>query len=140
LTDRGIADPGLPNFQWKLDNLDELEALLTDHVVVWETDGSALRIRGQDGLEIILNPGDCLLRDGNRLGVMRVPDEDRKSPIKQTIEVRCEQCNKPIKVDVDVLQDPATIWVVCSDKCKEAYEFGLLVAGKPPPPDSNRKH
>jgi len=128
-----IADPGLLSFQWQLDNLDDLKDFLKDHVAEWETDGSALRIRGPDGLEIILNPGDCLLLDGDRLGVVRVPSEDRRSPIKKTIEVRCEQCDKPIKVDVDVLQDPATIWVVCSQKCKEAYEFGLLVAGNPPP-------
>ncbi len=132
MTDLGIADPGLVNWQWKLDNLAELDALLKDHVAMWETDGSALRIRGPEGLEIILNPGDCLLLNGDRLGVVRVPDEDRRMPIKQTIEASCAQCNKPVKVDVDVLQDPATIWVVCSEKCKEAYEFGLLVAGKPP--------
>ncbi len=80
----------------------------------------------------------CLLRDGDRLGVIRVPDEDRRMPVKQTIEARCEQCDKPLKVDVDVLQDPATIWVVCSDECKEAYEFGLLLAGKPSPPGSTK--
>ena len=127
------AQKGLPNAQWKLDNVSEIEALLTDHAVSLEVHGDAIRIRGPEGLEIILNPGDCLLRDGDRLGVVRVPDEDRHTPAMQTIEVRCEQCDKPIEVDVDTLQDPATVWVVCSDECREAYEFGLLVTDQPIP-------
>ncbi len=121
-----------PNVQWKLDNIAEIEALLDEHITQVEKNGDQLRIRGPDGLEIVLNPGDCLLLDGDKIGTVRVPDADRRVKF-QTIEVRCEQCNKPIEVDIDLLQDPATIWVVCSEECKQAYEFGLLVAGKQPP-------
>jgi len=115
-----------PNVMWQLDNMAEFEVLLDDHVAQLEKSGDLLRIRGPMGLEIILKPGDCLMLDGDSLGVVRVPDAERQVKL-QTIEVHCEQCNKPIEVDIDVLQDPATIWVVCSDECKEAYEFGLLV-------------
>lgn len=132
------AQKGLPNVQWKVDNINEIDALLVDHVATLEVSGDQLRIRGPGGLEIILSPGDCLLRDGDRLGTVRVPDEDRKVKF-QTIEVRCDQCNKPIEVDVDVLQNPATIWVVCSDECKEAYEMGLLLSGSADP-GQTRKH
>jgi hypothetical protein len=138
LSQLSAAQKGLPNAQWKLDNINEIEVLLVDHVATLEVSGDQLRIRGPGGLEIILNPGDCLMRDGDRLGVVRVPDEDRQVKF-QTIEVRCEQCNKPIEVDVDVLQDPATIWVVCSDECKEAYEMGLLLTSGADP-DLNTKH
>ena len=126
-----------PNAQWRIDNIADIENLLSEHVVSLEKHGDQLRIRAPDGLEIILNPGDCLLRDGDRLGVMRVPDAERSVPVTRKIEVRCEQCNKPIEVDIDVLQDPATVWVVCSNECKEAYEFGLLLQGKNP---SGLKH
>lgn len=126
------AKKGLPNAQWKVDNLPEIEALLVDHVAIFEISGEQLRIREPEGVETILNPGDCLLRDGDSLGVLRVPDAERQTKF-HTIEVRCQQCNKPIEVDIDVLQNPATIWVVCSDECREAYEFGLMLQGKGPP-------
>ncbi len=132
------AQKGLPNVQWKVDNVSEIDALLVDHVAVLEVSGDQLRIRGPGGLEIILNPGDCLLRDGDRLGTVRVPDDKRRVKL-QTIEVRCEQCDKPIEVDVDVLQNPATVWVVCSDECKEAYEMGLLLTSGADP-GLNTKH
>ena len=124
--------PSPPSAQWKVDNLPEIEDLLESHVAVVETSGDQLRIRGPAGLEIVLAPGDCLIREGDRLGVLRVPDVERAVKVEQ-IEVRCEHCDKPIVVDIDVLQNPATIWVVCSDECREAYEFGLLVSGQTPP-------
>ena len=131
--------PAPPTAQWKLDNLQEFEDLLKSHVASLEMSGDQLRIRGPAGLEIILDPGDCLIREGDRLGTLRVPEAARATKRARIIEVRCEHCDKPIEVEVDVLQDPATIWVVCSNECKEAIEFGLLVSGQTPPP-SGLKH
>ncbi len=136
-----MADPSqpittMPNVQWQVDNLHEIMSLLSGHMATIEQSGDACRIRGPMGLEIVLQPGDCLVRDGDRLGVVRVPDDKRIRPKLQTIEVRCENCDKPIQADIDILQDPTSVWVVCSDECQQAYEFKLILLGQLSPFDT----
>ncbi len=41
--------------------------------------------------------------------------------------------------DKGEIDDMGAFWVVCSDECREAYEFGLLILGAPIP-GQDRKH
>ena len=118
-----------PSAQWRLDNQHEIEALLAEYVVTTERSGDSLLITGINGMEVELKPGDCLITENGRLGVLPVPNSERPEAKQQTIDAFCEQCDKPIKVQISVLQDPNTINVVCSEECKLAYEFMLRMNG-----------
>lgn len=118
-----------PNAQWRCDNQDEIEALLTEFVVQTERSGDCLLIIGPLGLEVELKPGDCLLIDGDRIGVMAVPDTERPQDKPQVIEASCENCEKPVRVQISVLQDPNTVTIVCSEECRTAYEFKQRMMG-----------
>lgn len=57
--------------EWTGDNTAEIEALLHQHVVRADKEGDLCRIRGLDGLNLVLKPGDHLTVEGDRLGVFR---------------------------------------------------------------------
>ena len=67
--------PAPPSVQWKVDNLDEIEHLLRFHEFRCRPDGDDLLIQGYGGLNTHLAPGDSLILDGDRLGILRVPAE-----------------------------------------------------------------
>ena len=63
-----------PHVQWRVDNLDEIEALLVDHEARMRVDtDDRLLLQAVGGLDTHLMPGDCLLLDGDRLGIVRAP-------------------------------------------------------------------
>ena len=64
-----------PNVQWKLDNLDEIEKLLEPFHARCARDGDDLLIQAWGGLSTWLSPGDCVILDGDRLGILRAPTE-----------------------------------------------------------------
>jgi len=64
-----------PNVQWRLDNLDEIEAMLEPFHARCRQDGDDLLIQSIGGLDTHISPGDCLLLDGDRLGILRAPTE-----------------------------------------------------------------
>lgn len=61
-----------PTVQWNGDNLPEVERLLRLHEASAFKHGDQLHILGE-GLSILLNLGDQLIIDGDRLGVLRPP-------------------------------------------------------------------
>lgn len=66
-----------PNAQWKVDNLEEIEHLLRDHEARCQLDeNDTLLLQGWGGLDTRLNPGDCLILDGSRLGIIRAKTDD----------------------------------------------------------------
>jgi len=62
-----------PNAQWRLDNLDEIEAMLEPFQARCRADGDDLLIQAWGGLDTHLSPGDSIILDGDRLGILRVP-------------------------------------------------------------------
>jgi hypothetical protein len=60
-----------PTAQWNGDNAQEIEHLLRHHVARADKDGDCCHIIGLQGLDIRLNPGDRLVVEGDRLGVLR---------------------------------------------------------------------
>ena len=65
-----------PTVQWQVDNLREFEEFLDAfHVRMQRAPDDCLMIQGWGGLNVILNPGDCLLLDGDSLGIVRVPSD-----------------------------------------------------------------
>jgi hypothetical protein len=60
-----------PTAQWKGDNAQEIEHLLRDFVVRADCDGDRCRLIGLKGLNILLEPGDSVIVEGSRLGVLR---------------------------------------------------------------------
>ena len=115
-----------PNAQWKIDNQQELEKILVDFAVQFERSGDHLLITGPMGLEIELEPGDCVMIEGERIGVVRVPKDSKTEKLK-VYASRCENCGKEVQVKIGVLQDPATLMIVCSDSCRESLEFKLAL-------------
>lgn len=78
-----------PNVQWKLDNLEEIENLLAPFHARCRQDGDDLLIQAWGGLNTHLSPGDCLILDGDRLGILRAPaDSDIEH---QTFESELDQ-------------------------------------------------
>jgi hypothetical protein len=66
----------LPWAQWRpegnvKDNQSDIEALLANHHARCKRDGDNLMIQAWGGLSTHLEPGDCLVLDGDRLGVVR---------------------------------------------------------------------
>lgn len=59
-----------PTARWEGDNLREIEVLLRLHDAKAYAHGETLHISGQ-GIYITLSPGDSLIREGDRLGVLR---------------------------------------------------------------------
>lgn len=57
--------------EWKGDNTAEVESLLQRHVARADREGDLCHIRGIDGLDLMLQPGDHLTVEGDRLGVFR---------------------------------------------------------------------
>lgn len=57
--------------EWKGDNEQEIERLLREHLARADRECDQCRIRGIDGLNITLNPGDRIMVEGDRLGVLR---------------------------------------------------------------------
>lgn len=76
-----MPDPGelldrLPWAQWRpegdtSDNMADIEELLSGHETRMKRDGDRLLLQGWGGLNTHLEPGDCLVLDGDRLGVVR---------------------------------------------------------------------
>ncbi len=63
----------LPSVQWKLDNQEEIEHLLRNHHFRCKPDGDNLLIQGaHTDLDTHLAPGDSIILDGDRLGILRV--------------------------------------------------------------------
>ena len=74
----------LPNIQWTLDNIEEIEKMLEPFEARVAKDGDRLLIQAWGGLSTHLDPGDCLLFDDNRLGILRAPaDSDRQNKALQ---------------------------------------------------------
>lgn len=65
----------LPNVQWKCDNLDEMEDFIKDFEARCIPDGDCLLLQAWGGLNTALNPGDCLVRRDDSIGIIRVPTE-----------------------------------------------------------------
>ena len=61
----------LPNVQWRLDNIEAIESLLSEYEARVRQDGDRLLLQAVGGLSTHLNPGDCLLLDGDCLGIIR---------------------------------------------------------------------
>lgn len=59
------------SLEWTGDNTTEVEALLRQHVARADREGDLCRIRGIDGLDLTLSPGDHIVVEGDRLGVFR---------------------------------------------------------------------
>lgn len=62
--------------QWRpegntTDNLREIEALLVNHHARCRRDGDRLLLQAWGGMDVHLEPGDCLVLDGDRLGIVR---------------------------------------------------------------------
>lgn len=57
--------------EWKGDNELEIESLLQKHVARADKEGDLCHIRGLDGLDLTLKPGDHITVEGDRLGVFR---------------------------------------------------------------------
>lgn len=60
---------------WRGDNPGDVDMLLRNHVAEGYKQGEEMRIIGLGGLDILLNPGDKLIREGDRLGVLRPPPQ-----------------------------------------------------------------
>jgi hypothetical protein len=80
-----VSDPlkELPWVQWKpegdlTDNQNEVEELLANHHTRCKRVGDVLLLQAWGGMDETLNPGDCLVLDGDRLGIVRVPDSAPK--------------------------------------------------------------
>lgn len=59
-----------PTAQWTGNNIVEIQQLLRFHDAIALKDGDRCYISAE-GLNITLNPGDRLIREGDRLGVLR---------------------------------------------------------------------
>ena len=64
----------LPNVQWRLDNIDAIAAFLDKYEARVARDGDRLLVQAYGGLDTHLDPGDCLILEGDKLGILRVPD------------------------------------------------------------------
>lgn len=60
-----------PTVEWNGENASEIERLLRHHVARADKEGDTCRILGLNGLNIVLHPGDRLVIEGDRLGVLR---------------------------------------------------------------------
>jgi hypothetical protein len=68
-----LAD--LPNVQWRVDNLDEIQNFISPFEARAAADGELLLLQAWGGMNVWLNPGDCLVLRGDSLGIIRVPTE-----------------------------------------------------------------
>ena len=66
-----VADANFPTIQWQVDNLREFEEFLEPFHTRMKREGDSLLLQGHGGMNITLDPGDCLLLDGESLGVVR---------------------------------------------------------------------
>lgn len=74
--DTVTPDQDKPTVQWQCDNIREIEEFLGEfRVRMQRAPDDCLMVQGWGGLNILLAPGDCLLLDGDQLGVVRVPTE-----------------------------------------------------------------
>jgi len=64
-----------PSVQWRLDNLDEIEAMLEPFHARCRPDGDDLLIQAWGSLNTHISPGDCLILRGDSLGILRAPAE-----------------------------------------------------------------
>ena len=65
-----------PHIQWQCDNLKEFEEFLDAfHVRMQPAPDDCLMIQGYGGLNVLLAPGDCLVLDGDQLGIVRAPQD-----------------------------------------------------------------
>jgi len=71
VTEPNLAVGKYPNVQWKVDNIEQIEKLLEQHETRVKQIDDNLLIQGWGGLNIMLEPGDCLMLDGDRLGIVR---------------------------------------------------------------------
>lgn len=66
-----------PHVQWRVDNLNEIERFLQDFQARCRVDtGDRLLLQTWGGLDTYLNPGDTLLLDDKRLGIVRGQIDD----------------------------------------------------------------
>ena len=110
--------------QWRCDNQAEIEALLHPWEVQVEKSGDVLRVRGMGGLDIELEPGDSLLVEDGRLGVVRVPVEAKK-PLSEKITVPCDECQRPVQTYQEIVMSPETFGIVCGEVCFEKRKAKL---------------
>ena len=75
-----------PNVQWKVDNLDEVQAFLEPfHARCRQDTDDRLLIQAVGGLSTHIAPGDSLILRGDSLGILRAPtapDSDSGSRIE----------------------------------------------------------
>lgn len=69
-----------PTVQWTGDNEREIEHLLRDFVVRADRDGDRCRVIGLKGLNLMLEPGDSLILEGERVGVLRATRAEAAEP------------------------------------------------------------
>lgn len=60
-----------PTVQWQGDNAAQVEHLLRHHAARADKEGDRLHIIGLAGLDLMLELGDSVVVEGDRLGVMR---------------------------------------------------------------------
>ncbi len=60
-----------PTVQWQGDNAAEVENLLRHHAARADQEGDRLHIMGLAGLDLMLEIGDSVIVEGDRLGVLR---------------------------------------------------------------------
>ncbi len=65
----------IPTVQWTGDNAREIEHLLRQFVVRADLEGEKCRVIGLRGLNLLLEPGDSLILEGERVGVIRASRE-----------------------------------------------------------------
>ena len=63
----------MPNVQWKVDNWDEMQDFIKDFEARCIPDGHRLLLQAWGGLDSVLEPGSCLGRRGDSIGIIRVP-------------------------------------------------------------------
>lgn len=66
--------------EWKGDNVKEIERVLRNHVVRAEKAGDRCVITGADELNLVLNLGDRIAVEGDRLGIFRKTPEAAPDP------------------------------------------------------------
>jgi|AGTN01.3.fsa_nt_gi hypothetical protein len=69
-----------PTVQWQGDNAKEIERFLSAFVVRADRDGENCRLIGLKGLNIVLAPGDSVVVEGERLGVLRSAKTGEQDP------------------------------------------------------------
>lgn len=111
-----------PHAQWKGDNAHEFVNVLRPFEAKVERSGDNLLISGPLGLEIELQPGEAIVVDGDKIGIVRVKQDHRN---KRKISVPCAHCKKPIEVYEEIYNAGDTLGITCGQPCYDAYVHSI---------------